>query len=102
METAAGPVKKLIESLARLPSIGKKSASRLAYHILRLPVSEALALSGGMLGALGAGIGALVKSDVWIPVALDALGPPPAQVGRVEPVVRAAPGRLSLGLSVRF
>ena len=63
---------------------------------------EALALSGGMLGALGAGIGALVKSDVWIPVALDALGPPPAQVGRVEPVVRAAPGRLTLGLSVRF
>ena len=63
---------------------------------------EALAASGGMLAALGAGIGALVKSDVWIPVALDTLGPPPARVGRVAPALRATPGGLSLGVSVRF
>lgn len=63
---------------------------------------EALALSGGTLGALGAGMGALVKSDVWIPVALDALGPPPARVGRVGPALRATPGGLSLGVAVRF
>lgn len=63
---------------------------------------EALALVGGTLAAIGAGIGALVKTDVWIPVALDALGPPPARVGRVGPALRAAPGGLSLGLTVRF
>ena len=45
MESTAQPVKRLIEELARLPSIGKKSAARLAYHILRLPAGEALALS---------------------------------------------------------
>ena len=38
-------VKNLFEQLARLPSIGKKSAERLAYHILRLNKSEALALA---------------------------------------------------------
>jgi hypothetical protein len=63
---------------------------------------EAVALMGGTFAALGAGIGALVKSDVWIPVALDTLGPPPARVGRVGPALRATPGGLSLGVSVRF
>jgi hypothetical protein len=63
---------------------------------------EAVAWMGGTFAAVGAGVGALVKSDVWIPVALDALGPPPARVGRVEPALRATPGGLSLGLSVRF
>jgi recombination protein RecR len=35
----------LIDQLARLPGIGKKSAERLAYHILRLHSTEALALA---------------------------------------------------------
>ena len=35
----------LIEHLSRLPGIGKKSAERLAYHILRLHSTEALALA---------------------------------------------------------
>jgi recombination protein RecR len=38
-------VTELIEQLARLPGIGKKSAERLAYHILRVPKPEALALA---------------------------------------------------------
>jgi recombination protein RecR len=38
-------VTKLIEEFARLPGIGKKSAERLAYHILRVPKTEALALA---------------------------------------------------------
>ncbi len=63
---------------------------------------EAVGLMGATMAGLGAGIGALVKSDVWIPVALDTLGPPPARVGRVAPALRATPGGLSLGLSVRF
>jgi recombination protein RecR len=35
----------LVEQLAKLPGIGKKSAERLAYHILRVHKSEALALA---------------------------------------------------------
>ena len=35
----------MIEQLARLPGIGRKSAERLAYHLLRVPDSEAFALA---------------------------------------------------------
>lgn len=35
----------LINELAKLPGIGKRSAERLAYHILRLSAPEALALA---------------------------------------------------------
>mgnify|MGYP003336076118 CR=1 FL=1 len=38
-------VTELVQQLGRLPGIGKKTAERLAYHILRVHVSEALALS---------------------------------------------------------
>jgi recombination protein RecR len=38
-------VAKLIDQLAKLPGIGRKSAERLAYHILRVHKSEALALA---------------------------------------------------------
>ncbi len=38
-------VAKLIDELARLPGIGRKSAERLAYHILRISKAEALALA---------------------------------------------------------
>ncbi len=37
---------------------------------------EALAVYGLTSTALGAGIGALIKTDKWTPVALDTLGPP--------------------------
>ena len=43
-------VNQLIEQLARLPGIGKKSAERLAYHLLRVPKSEALALGDAIRG----------------------------------------------------
>jgi recombination protein RecR len=35
----------LVEHLSRLPGIGKKSAERLAYHLLRVHKTEALALA---------------------------------------------------------
>lgn len=35
----------VIDQLSRLPGIGRKSAERLAYHLLRVPESEAFALS---------------------------------------------------------
>lgn len=38
-------VTRVIERLSRLPGIGKKSAERLAYHLLRVPIAEALELA---------------------------------------------------------
>ena len=38
-------VTRLVEEFARLPGIGKKSAERLAYHVLRVHKAEALALA---------------------------------------------------------
>jgi recombination protein RecR len=38
-------VTNLIDQLAKLPGIGRKSAERLTYHLLRVSKSEALALS---------------------------------------------------------
>jgi len=45
MPEIAGSVNDLVQQLGRLPGIGKKSAERLAYHLLRVPKSEAIALS---------------------------------------------------------
>ncbi len=38
-------VTRLIDELAKLPGIGRKSAERIAYHILRVNKPEALALA---------------------------------------------------------
>lgn len=38
-------VGRLIDCLEKLPGIGRKSAERIAYHLLRVPREEALALS---------------------------------------------------------
>jgi recombination protein RecR len=43
------PVARLIDELAKLPGIGPKSASRLAYHILRGSREEALALAQAIM-----------------------------------------------------
>lgn len=45
MSEVTQSVTALIDELARLPGIGKKSAERLAYHLLRMPRPEALALA---------------------------------------------------------
>lgn len=45
----AQPVARLINELARLPGIGQKTASRLAYHMLRAPRDEAVALAEAIL-----------------------------------------------------
>lgn len=39
------PIARLIEEFHRLPGIGPKSAQRLAYHLLRTPEKDALALA---------------------------------------------------------
>ena len=45
MAQVTDSVSKLIDELARLPGIGRKSAERLAYHLLRVPKGDALALA---------------------------------------------------------
>jgi recombination protein RecR len=49
MTTLAKPIESLIEALTRLPGIGRKTASRLAFHILRSPLSEAQTLARAIL-----------------------------------------------------
>ena len=41
MATYAAPVQALIDELGRLPGIGSKSAQRIAFHLLKLPVEDA-------------------------------------------------------------
>jgi recombination protein RecR len=45
MSELAESVTRVIERLERLPGIGRKSAERLAYHLLRVPETEALDLA---------------------------------------------------------
>ena len=41
MEYFPAPLEKLVEQFARLPGIGRKSAQRLAFHVLSLPMEDA-------------------------------------------------------------
>ena len=43
MDYFGSPVTRLIEELSRLPGIGRKSAQRLAFHVIRMPKEEAQA-----------------------------------------------------------
>jgi len=49
MALHAKPIDHLIEALTKLPGIGRKTASRLAFHILRSSPSEAQALARAIL-----------------------------------------------------
>lgn len=49
MPPYAKPIDHLIEALSKLPGIGKKTASRLAFHILRSSHPEARELAGAIL-----------------------------------------------------
>lgn len=49
MSSYAKPIESLIEALTRLPGIGRKTALRLAFHILRSSHSEAQALARAIL-----------------------------------------------------
>jgi hypothetical protein len=57
---------------------------------------DAILTYGVGMTAIGAGVGALIQTEQWTPVALDAFGPPPAKR------VRESRGPLALELSVRF
>ena len=45
MSDHGGAVSELVDQLGRLPGIGRKSTERLAFHLLRVSESEALALA---------------------------------------------------------
>ncbi|MDZ4723415.1 MAG: recombination mediator RecR [candidate division Zixibacteria bacterium] len=45
MFNSAGSVERLVNWLARLPGVGRKSATRLAFHILKMPTEQALELA---------------------------------------------------------
>jgi recombination protein RecR len=45
----ADPIQRLIQRLGRLPGIGEKSATRLAFHILRAPEAHARELATAIL-----------------------------------------------------
>lgn len=45
MSRQAGAVAELVDQLTKLPGIGRKSAERLAFHLLRVREDEALALA---------------------------------------------------------
>jgi recombination protein RecR len=51
MDYYGGPITRLIGELSRLPGIGGKSAQRLAFYIIRLPVEKVEALAGAILEA---------------------------------------------------
>ena len=43
------PVARLIDELSRLPGVGRKTAQRLAYHVLRAPADEARGLADALV-----------------------------------------------------
>lgn len=54
MQVIPPALERLIESLAKLPGIGKKTATRLALNILRRPASQALELADALSELHGA------------------------------------------------
>ena len=49
MPTHAEPIERLINELSKLPGIGRKTAARLAFHILRIPKREAQELARAII-----------------------------------------------------
>jgi recombination protein RecR len=49
MPIHAEPIERLISGLTKLPGIGRKTAARLAFHILRIPKKEAQELARGII-----------------------------------------------------
>ena len=51
MEYFPAPLEKLVEQFARLPGIGGKSAQRLAFYVLGLPLEDAQEFAAAILDA---------------------------------------------------
>ncbi len=48
MEYGSETLGELVDRLSRLPGIGRKTAQRLAFHLLRVPAAEAVALGSAL------------------------------------------------------
>ena len=53
MEYYSSQINQLIEELSKLPGVGAKSAQRLAFHIINLPVEEVRRLSDTIMTGQG-------------------------------------------------
>ena len=51
MDYYGSDISRLIDSLASLPGIGKKSAQRLAFHIIAMPKEQVKAVADSMVEA---------------------------------------------------
>lgn len=51
MSFYAAPIAKLIDELAKLPGVGNKTAQRLAFHILNMPLEDVEQLSSSITNA---------------------------------------------------
>ena len=51
MDYYSNQISKLIDELSRLPGIGAKSASRLAFHLIHMPKEEVKRLADTMVEA---------------------------------------------------
>ena len=51
MDYYSSQINKLVEQLSNLPGIGAKSAQRLAFHILNMPLENVKELSASILEA---------------------------------------------------
>ncbi len=51
MSMYAAPVARLIDEFEKLPGIGHKTAQRLAFHILNMPMDKAIAFANAIIDA---------------------------------------------------
>ena len=51
MDYYSSHISKLIEEFAKLPGIGAKSAGRLAFHVINMPMEQAKSLADAILDA---------------------------------------------------
>ena len=51
MSYYAAPIAKLIEELSKLPGVGNKTAQRLAFYLLEMPINEVEELAGSIVNA---------------------------------------------------
>lgn len=51
MQTYSGPISRLIEEFSKLPGVGRKTAQRLAFHVINMNMNDVEALSKSILEA---------------------------------------------------
>ena len=51
MDYYSNQISRLIEAFSRLPGIGNKSAQRLAFHVINMPLDQVEALAAAIVDA---------------------------------------------------